>query len=81
MSRDVAAYVADMVEACARVTEYTTGVDAGALRADRKTVDAVVRNLKVLGEAAKRVPASVREKAPQIPWREIAGMRDVLIHD
>jgi uncharacterized protein with HEPN domain len=81
VSRDEAAYVADMVEACARVAEYTAGLDAGALRGDRKTIDAVVRNLEVLGEAAKRVPAVVRSQAPAIPWREISGMRDVLIHD
>lgn len=81
MSRDEGAYVEDMVEACARVIEYTSGLDAATLRADRKTIDAVVRNLEVLGEAAKRVSNTLRALAPGIPWREIAGMRDVLIHD
>lgn len=81
MSRDEATYVADMVEACARVQEYTAGLDVAGLRCDRKTVDAVVRNLEVLGEAAKRVSDAVRARAPNVPWREIAGMRDVLIHD
>jgi uncharacterized protein with HEPN domain len=81
VSRDEAASLADMVEACARVMEYTAALDAPALRADRKTVDAVVRNLEVLGEAAKRVSSSLRARAPSVPWREIAGMRDVLIHD
>lgn len=47
---------------------------------DRKTVDAVVRNFEVLGEAAKRIPEAVRNRAPDIPWRRIAGFRDVLIH-
>jgi len=74
-------YVADMLEACGRVIEYTAGLDADALRGDRKTIDAVVRNLEVLGEAAKRVSANVRGHAPAVPWREIAGMRDILIHD
>jgi uncharacterized protein with HEPN domain len=81
VSRDEAVYVADMVEACARVVEYTTGQSATALRADRKTIDAVVPNLEVIGEAAKRVPATVRSKAPAVPWRDVSGMRDVLIHD
>ena len=81
MSRDEAAYVADMIEACARVREYTAELDAAGLRGDRKTVDAVVRNLEVLGEAAKRVSQSTRVRAPEVPWRETAGMRDVLIHD
>lgn len=81
MSRDEAAYVADMVEACARVREYTAGLDAAGLRGDRKTIDAVVRNLEVLGEAAKRVSTTLRARAPEVPWREIAGRRDVPIHD
>jgi uncharacterized protein with HEPN domain len=48
---------------------------------DTKTIDALIRNLTVLGEAAKRVPEAVRALAPDVPWRAISGMRDVLIHD
>lgn len=43
--------------------------------------DAVVRNLEIVGEAAKRVPPNLRERAPGVPWREMAGMRDKLVHD
>jgi uncharacterized protein with HEPN domain len=43
--------------------------------------DAVVRNLEIVGEAAKRVPPDLRERAPRVPWREMAGMRDKLVHD
>ncbi len=43
--------------------------------------DAVVRNLEIVGEAAKRVPVTLRERAPGVPWREMAGMRDKLVHD
>jgi len=70
-----------MLEACERIVSYTQGTNPESLAADRKTLDAVVRNLQVLGEAAKRVPDSVRGLAPGIAWREIAGMRDVLVHD
>ena len=51
-----------------------------AFLADRKTVDAVVRNFEIPGEAAKRVPEEIRNQAESIPWRRIAGFRDVLIH-
>lgn len=48
--------------------------------ADEKTVDAVLRNFEVIGEAAKNVPADVRQEYPEAPWSEMAGMRDKLIH-
>jgi uncharacterized protein with HEPN domain len=49
-------------------------------RQDNKTVDAVVRNLEVIGEAVKQVPEDVRAKEPGIEWQKIAGLRDILIH-
>ena len=52
-----------------------------AFAADKKTINAVIRSLEVLGEAAKRIPANVRKKYPQIPWKRMAGMRDKLIHE
>ena len=81
MSRDQGAYLADMIEACDRVLAYTAALDAATLREDQRTLDAVVRNLEVLGEASKRVSADVRARATALPSREIAGLRDVLIHD
>jgi uncharacterized protein with HEPN domain len=81
VSRDDAAYVADMLEACERIVSYTLGSNTESLSTDRKTLDAVLRNLQVLGEAAKRVPDPLRALAPTIAWREIAGMRDVVVHD
>ncbi len=81
MSRDVGLYLEDMLEAVRRVSEYSSGLTRAELVADRKTVDAIVRNLEILGEAAKHVPAEVRSRNPAVDWKRIAGMRDVLAHD
>jgi len=81
MSRDQAAYVADMLEACERICSYVVDLNERTLRDDTKTVDAILRNLAVLGEAAKRVSDPTRDLAPAVPWRPIAGLRDVVIHD
>ena len=53
---------------------------APQFRADRKTIDAVAHNLEVIGEAVKRLPASARDRRPDVDWRRIAGFRDILIH-
>lgn len=68
-----------MLDCIDAIVEYSNEGRAAFL-ADRKTVDAVVRNFEVLGEAAKRVPEELRTLSPQVPWRRIAGFRDVLIH-
>jgi uncharacterized protein with HEPN domain len=81
VSRDPLLVLADMLEACERISRYCAGLDAVALREDMRTIDAVVRNLEVLGEAAKRVSPEHKALLPALPWREMAGMRDVLIHD
>lgn len=81
MSRDLTLYVEDMVEAVRRVSHYSAGMTREAFLADAKTVDAVVRNLEVLGEAAKHVPDEMRTRYPAVEWKKIAGMRDVLAHE
>ena len=62
-------------------SEFTSGMDYESFAADKKTVNAVIRSLEVLGEATKQIPALFRKKHPEIPWSKMAGMRDVLIHD
>jgi uncharacterized protein with HEPN domain len=77
---DIGLYVEDMIEAATRLASYTDGLDFDGFGGDPRTIDAVVRNLEILGEAAKRVPDDVRRQAAEIDWRKIAGMRDVLAH-
>jgi uncharacterized protein with HEPN domain len=69
-----------MIEACRQVMAYTAGMNREALVQDRKTYDATVRNLEILGEAAKGIPEEIRTQNPQVSWRDIAGFRDVLSH-
>lgn len=78
--KDEQAYLLHVRDAIDRVLSYTKeGRDV--FLGDSMIQDAVLRNMEILGEASKRISAPLRERAPDIPWREMAGMRDKLIHD
>lgn len=74
-------YLLDMINAMNEVADFTKGMGREEFSRDRKTVNAVIRSLEVLGEAAKKIPDEIREKHPSIPWKRIAGFRDKLIHE
>jgi uncharacterized protein with HEPN domain len=74
-------YLADMLEAVAKARQFIQGMTFEQFSSDDKTTFAVTRALEILGEAAKRIPAEVRARRGNLPWREIAGMRDKLSHD
>jgi uncharacterized protein with HEPN domain len=80
MDRDPG-YLLDIVEMARRVERYVQGVDRAAFDSDTEKQDAVCRCLEVMGEATKRLSAEFRMLHPEIDWRRIAGMRDILIHD
>ncbi len=80
MSRDWRLQLDDIAEASRRVMEYVDGMTYEQFVADRRTYDAVVRNLEVAGEAAKKLPPEVSGRAPEVPWRQVAGFRDRLAH-
>ncbi|AJE02230.1 HepT-like ribonuclease domain-containing protein [Geobacter pickeringii] len=79
--REITDYLNDILGSINDVKEFVSGMTYDAFAADKKTVNAVIRSLEVLGEATKHVPASFRNRHPNIPWNKMAGMRDVLIHD
>ena len=79
MKKDPRVYLAQILERIDRISEYTSD-GKNAFFADQRTQDAVIRNFEVIGEAAKRIPEEYRKKHAAIPWRELAGFRDVLIH-
>ena len=78
--RDPILYVEDILEAIEKIKRYTEGMDFDDFVEDEKTVDAVIRNLEIIGEAVKNLPEEFKAMYPDLPWREIAGMRDRLIH-
>jgi uncharacterized protein with HEPN domain len=82
LSRNPKLYVDDILQACHDILDFTHGLrNADELEEDRRTFLAIVRSLEVIGEAARQMPRSFREKHPEIPWREIASLRNVIAHE
>jgi uncharacterized protein with HEPN domain len=80
MSRDWMVYVEDMRVACQKIMHFTEGLDHRRFLDYERTYDAVLRNLTILGQAAKQIPEEIRRRRPEIEWRKIAGLRDIAIH-
>jgi uncharacterized protein with HEPN domain len=74
-------YLADIREAIQRIEQYTAGLSYEQFLADGKTQDAVIRNIEILGEAVKHLPAELIAAHAAVEWKSIAGMRDKLVHD
>lgn len=80
MNREILDYIEDIIGAMTDAVEFTGNMDYEEFISNKKTIYAVIRAIEIIGEAAKQVPSSVRKKYPEIPWKNIAGMRDKLIH-
>ena len=81
MYRDWRVYIEDIVTAIEKIEKYTANQSVGNFLSNDEKQDAVIRNLEVIGEAAGKVPESVRQKAQSIEWRKIIGLRNILIHE
>jgi len=81
MPRDYKVYLEDIVEAIRKIRTYVSGLSLPAFTVDSKTLDAVVRNLEIIGEAAKNIPTEIRAQNPEVDWKKIGGLRNILIHE
>ncbi len=81
MKRDMQLYVQDIWDCIEKIHEYAHGLSKNDFYDNSQLQDAVVRRLEIMGEAVKHIPQRFRSKYPNIPWKEIAGIRDILIHE
>ncbi len=80
MLREYKAYIKDILEAIDRIEKYTEGMNYAAFAKDKLVQDGVARNLEIIGESVKNIPTSIKNENPEIEWKKIAGLRDILIH-
>jgi uncharacterized protein with HEPN domain len=78
--RDYGFYLKDILSALDSIEKFTAGMDFEAFKQDDKTSSAVIRKFEIIGEAAKQIPDSIKKQYPEVPWNDMAGMRDKLIH-
>ena len=81
MSRDEIMYIEDIAESCKKILRFTKGLTRSDFIQDERTFDAVVRNLEIIGEAAKHVSDNLRGQMPDVEWRKISSMRDTIAHE
>ena|SRR3989338_10810660 len=79
--RPIELYLTDIKEAIDKIENYVRRMTFTDFEEDSKTVDAVVRNIEIIGEAAKHIPAEIRLKYVEIPWKQIVGSRSKAIHE
>lgn len=80
MKRDYNLYLKDILEAMESIEKFVGNMSFEKFKRDDKTTSAVLRKFEIIGEATKQIPSEIRKKYPRVPWKEMAGMRDRLIH-
>ncbi len=80
MSKNITSILLDMLQASEKIQKYVKGKDFSAFETDDMCHSAVIRHLEIIGEAANRIPKEFHQSNPQIPWKNMIGMRNILIH-
>lgn len=81
MSRDPSLYLEDIVEACEKIQRYTRGMTFDQFVEDERTMDAVVRNLEIIGEASRHIPEELTCQYPEVEWGRIVALRNIVAHE
>jgi len=81
MRTDKSAFLNHILDAIKKIEKYIQGVDEEAFKKNDLVQDGVIRQIEIIGEAVKRLSDDITSQSPQVPWQDIAGMRDKLIHD
>lgn len=79
--RDHLLLIEDMLEACKKIGRYTQGHNLDSFSNDEKTIDAVIRNFEIIGEAANRIDEKFRSQHPEIEWNRLRGFRNRIVHE
>jgi len=81
MKTDQSAFLNHILDAIKKIEKYIQGIDEEAFKKNDLVQDGVIRQIEIIGEAVKRLSDDITSQSPQVPWQDIAGMRDKLIHD
>ncbi len=81
MKKDYKLYLYHILESIELIELYTENLSFQKFKEDRKTIDAVIRNFEIIGEASNKIPTDFRGKYPEMPWKSLIGLRNILIHD